>query len=217
VLHQTILLLDQAPSSRPPSLGRGPQRSGTGWNRGVQEATTTGRANRSRPTRPTTSLQLTASRSPVAKGCALPPLCGPAHHSAERKRRTKALLRRVVHDVNEVALVDLIPYGMHPVGLTPGSEATSVSAGQAPVSWAWLDLNQRPHPQVKIPGRGGKLPGTYQGRRGPRPLRGAVNGPGPCRAAHLHPSGVAAGHEPLISNRGLTAVQPCVFAGGARP
>src|SRR5512132_4624548 len=32
--------------------------------------------------------------------------------------------------------------------------------------------------QAKIPARGGKLPGTYQGRRGPRPLRGAVNGPG---------------------------------------
>ena len=34
------------------------------------------------------------------------------------------------------------------------------------------------HPQVKISGRGGQLPGPYQGRRGPRPLRGAVNGPG---------------------------------------
>ena len=29
------------------------------------------------------------------------------------------------------------------------------------------------HPQVRISGRGGQLPGTYQGRRGPRPLRGA--------------------------------------------
>jgi hypothetical protein len=57
----------------------------------------------------------------------------------------------------------------------------------------------RPHPQVKIPGRGGKLPGTYQGRRGPRPLRGAVNGPGAVSCCHLHPSGVAAGHESLIS------------------
>jgi hypothetical protein len=43
--------------------------------------------------------------------------------------------------------------------------------------WAWEDLNLRPHPQVKISARGGKLPGTYQGRRGPRLLRGAVNGP----------------------------------------
>jgi hypothetical protein len=34
------------------------------------------------------------------------------------------------------------------------------------------------HPQVRISGRGGQLPGTYQGRRGPRPLRGTVNGPG---------------------------------------
>jgi EmrB/QacA subfamily drug resistance transporter len=41
-----------------------PQRSGAGWSRGVQEATTTGRSNRSRPTRLTTSLQLTASGHP---------------------------------------------------------------------------------------------------------------------------------------------------------
>ena len=34
------------------------------------------------------------------------------------------------------------------------------------------------HPQVRISGRGGQLPGIYQGRRGPRPLRGTVNGPG---------------------------------------
>ena len=34
-------------------------------------------------------------------------------------------------------------------------------------------------PQVKIIGRGGKLPGTYQGRRGPRRLRGAVTARGP--------------------------------------
>jgi hypothetical protein len=27
--------------------------------------------------------------------------------------------------------------------------------------WACQDLNLGPHPQVKIPGRGGKLPGTY--------------------------------------------------------
>jgi hypothetical protein len=34
------------------------------------------------------------------------------------------------------------------------------------------------HPQVRISGRGGQLPGTYQGRRGPRPVRRTVNGPG---------------------------------------
>jgi hypothetical protein len=86
----------------------------------------------------------------------------------------------------------------------------------SPVSWAWLDLNQRPHPQVKIPARGGKLPGTYQGRRGPCPLRGAVTAQGPSRAAHLHPSGVAAGHEPLIRDRGLSAVRTSVSPGRAR-
>ena len=36
--------------------------------------------------------------------------------------------------------------GMPPIGLVPGIEATSVSAGQRRVFWAWLDLNQRPHP-----------------------------------------------------------------------
>jgi hypothetical protein len=84
------------------------------------------------------------------------------------------------------------------------------------ISWAWEDLNLRPHPQVKIPARGGKLPGTYQGRRGPRPLRGAVNGQGWSCAAHLHPSGVAAGHEPLISYRGLSAVRTGVSPGRRR-
>jgi hypothetical protein len=55
-------------------------------------------------------------------------------------------------------------------------------------------LDQRPHPQVKIPARGGKLPGTYQGRRGPCPLRGAVNGP---RAVLRYPSSsVRGGRRP---------------------
>src|SRR5215218_6024295 len=35
---------------------------------------------------------------------------------------------------------------MHPIGLAPGSQVPSISAGQGPVLWAWLDLNQRPHP-----------------------------------------------------------------------
>jgi hypothetical protein len=34
-------------------------------------------------------------------------------------------------------------------------------AGQTSVV-AWLDLNLGPHPQVKMPGRGSRLPGTYQ-------------------------------------------------------
>jgi hypothetical protein len=75
----------------------------------------------------------------------------------------------------------------------------------------------RTHPQVKIPARGGKLPGTYQGRRGPCPLRGAVTAQGPSRAAHLHPSGVAAGHEPLTMEPPGTAVRTTIPAGNARP
>jgi hypothetical protein len=96
----------------------------------------------------------------------------------------------------------------------PSKETTGKhSRSSKPVWWVWLDLNQRPHPQVKIIGRGGKLPGTYQGRRGPRPLRGAVNGPGAIACCPLHPSGVAAGHEPLIRYRGLSAVRTRVPPG----
>jgi hypothetical protein len=43
--------------------------------------------------------------------------------------------------------------------------------------------------QAKIPARGGKLAGTYQGRPGPCPLRGAVTVQRPSRAPHLHPQG----------------------------
>ena len=35
---------------------------------------------------------------------------------------------------------------MRPIGLASKSAVTSISAGQEPVWWAWLDLNQRPHP-----------------------------------------------------------------------
>ena len=63
------------------------------------------------------------------------------------------------------------------------------------------ESNRRPHPQVKIPSRGGKLPGTYQGRRGPRPLRGAVNGPGAIACCPSSSLRVAAGHEPLTMDR----------------
>jgi hypothetical protein len=53
------------------------------------------------------------------------------------------------------------------------------------------------------------------GRRGPRPLRGAVTAQGPSRAAHLHPSGVAQGHEPLTMDRRPSAVLAHVLAGCA--
>jgi hypothetical protein len=55
------------------------------------------------------------------------------------------------------------------------------------------------------------------GRRGPRPLRGAVNGPGAVSCCHLHPSGVAAGHEPLTMDRRPTVMLSRVVAGGAGP
>jgi hypothetical protein len=40
----------------------------------------------------------------------------------------------------------------------------------------------------------------------PRPLREAVSAQGPWHAANPHPSGVAAGHEPLTMDRALSAV-----------
>jgi hypothetical protein len=73
--------------------------------------------------------------------------------------------------------------------LSPNGEDERRSSCSGAILWAWEELNLRLHPQVKIAGRGGKLPGTYQGRRGPRPLRGAVNGPGAVSCCHLHPSG----------------------------
>ena len=93
---------------------------------------------------------------------------------------------------------------------------TSVSADQGGCS-TWEELNLRPHPQVKIPGRGGKLPGTYQGRRGPRPSAEQSTTQGPSCAAHLHPVRVAAGHEPLTMEPPRTAVRTAVSPGHARP
>jgi hypothetical protein len=61
------------------------------------------------------------------------------------------------------------------------------------------EVRPEAHPLVKIPACGGKLPGTYQGRRGPALSAEQSTAQGPCCAAHLHPSGVAAGHEPLTS------------------
>ena len=83
--HRPVSILDQAPSSRL-------SQSGVGDPTGpVQVGADEFRTNNHRPIGPVPPdptdylLQLTALRSPVAKGCALSPLCGPAHHSAERK------------------------------------------------------------------------------------------------------------------------------------
>lgn len=40
---------------------------------------------------------------------------------------------------------------------------------------------------------------------------------GPCRAAHLHASGVAAGHKPLAMDLAVTAVQTSVPTGREPP
>jgi hypothetical protein len=63
--------------------------------------------------------------------------------------------------------------------------------------------------QVKIPGRDGKLPGTYQGRRGPRPLRGAVNGPGAVSCCPTSFVRVAQGQSHLPWIGGQRRAHPC--------
>jgi len=61
--------------------------------------------------------------------------------------------------------------------------------------------------QVKIPARGGKLPGTYTMVDADLPSSAKQSTTQrPCRAAHLHPSGVAAGHKPLTMDRQPSAV-----------
>jgi hypothetical protein len=116
----------------------------------------------------------------------------------------KWLLRRVVLAQETKRPQDLIPKRDADDMNGVSRRVASVSAGQGPVLWAWLDLNQRPHPQVKIPGRGGKLAATYQVDADLASSAEQWTAQRPCCAAHLHPSGVAAGYEPLIRHiRGM--------------
>jgi hypothetical protein len=61
------------------------------------------------------------------------PTCEIAGQAGTRARR----LRTPVH---------LIPNRMIQACPNPSRRPTSVTTGQGPVLWAWLDLNQRPHP-----------------------------------------------------------------------
>jgi hypothetical protein len=88
----------------------------------------------------------TFSSSHRAKLCALPPLCGSACHPEERRRAADSAGQTVVAPRRSSDRADLIPNGMRPIGLAPERGVTSVCAGQGLYSWAWLDLNQRPHP-----------------------------------------------------------------------
>ena len=109
-------------------------------------------------------------------------------------------------------------HGTHVRGLVPGAPLQAASrprpqgaAQRHPLEHpspnglprqASLSSQLEPHAgsiptQVTISGRGGQLPGTYQGRRGPRPLRGAANGPGAVSCSPSSSVRVAAGHEPL--------------------
>src|SRR5215217_1028946 len=66
------------------------------------------------------------------------------------------------------------------------------------VSWAWEELNLRPHPETKI----ARVPTGSAARE-------------PSLAGHARFSSLVAatGHGGLISNHGLTAMQPSVVAG----
>ena len=75
----------------------------------------------------------------------------------------------------------------------------------------------RTHPRVEIPGRGGKLPGTTKVDADLALSAEQSTAQGPCRAAHLHPSGVAPGHGSLIRDRRLSAVLTSVLPGRATP
>jgi hypothetical protein len=88
-------------------------------------------------------------------------------------------------------------------------EAPAVPALRSGPGW--------PHPLVMILSRGGKLPGACQSRCGPRPSAEQSTAQGPSVAAHLHPSGVARGHEPLTMDRKPSVALTRVFAGRTEP
>jgi hypothetical protein len=79
------------------------------------------------------------------KGCGLRPLCG----RARRPGNAQPTCERAGQ-----AGLGLVGFGPgctssptdDPSLPEPSRRPTSVSAGQGPVVWAWLDLNQRPHP-----------------------------------------------------------------------
>ena len=81
---------------------------------------------------------------------------------------------------------------------------TSVSAGESG-RWAWEDLNLRPHPQVKIPGRGGKLPGTYQVDADLASSAEQSTAQRPCRAAIFIRQGWPQAMSHLSANAGVAS------------
>ena len=98
----------------------------------------------------------------------------------------------------------------------PTAKDTSASAGNPTHFHAstashkgYLDSGEDPRPRWQT---AWYLPG----RRGPRPLRGAVNGPGAVSCCPSSSSGVAQGHEPLTMDRRPSAVLTHVLAGRTR-
>jgi hypothetical protein len=70
----------------------------------------------------------------------------PTIQGMPHSRIAMRLLRRVLLTQDRKRPQDLIPNGDASGGPAPESGATDVFAGQGLVLWAWLDLNQRPHP-----------------------------------------------------------------------
>ena len=82
-----------------------------------------------------------------SQGCVVTPLCNRWSEAHPPQWEGKeAAQRRCSDSQRGGALKTSSPTRGHPIGLARQSEATSVCPGQRPVLWAWLDLNQRPHP-----------------------------------------------------------------------
>ena len=79
------------------------------------------------------------------------------------------------------------------------------------------EASDRPHPQVMIPARGGNYLVLTKVDADLAPSAEQSTAQGQWCAAHLHPSVVAAGHEPLTMDRRPSAVLSHVFAGRPTP
>ena len=120
----------------------------------------------------------------------------------------KRLLRGVVPAQERQRLQDLIPNGIHPIGLTPQSVGDQRFRWSRANLWAWLDLNQRPHPERKIPRV------MRRGFEGDVVAEGLELGNGPTRFSSLV---AAPGHGGLIRDGRLGAVLSGLFAARADP
>jgi hypothetical protein len=100
------------------------------------------------PCRPRTAKPTAASDHTWASppGNALFDRCATQATTPTRERTGERAGQRGDADQSRRAAQTSSLNGMHPSLPVPEGRPTSVSAGQRPFPWAWLDLNQRPHP-----------------------------------------------------------------------